>query len=143
MNDIGHEAARKLGLWFAERGYFPDRVLCSSATRTRQTYDGIAAAMGLQTPPQILNHLYHATAETIRAEVRLAQGECLWIIGHNQGIGEFASLMSRQPHPDDPSFLHYPSGATTVLSLNCSDWSEVNWDDGTIIDFIYPRLLNK
>ena len=85
-----------IGKWLAAKGYVPQVVLCSDATRTRQTLDramsemptGVQvfhlAALYLADPRAILDQLYRQTAETIT------------IVGHNPGIGQLAADLARQ-----------------------------------------------
>ena len=46
LNGRGRRSAKALGHWLRQRGWLPDRVLCSSARRTRETLDGRNAHLG-------------------------------------------------------------------------------------------------
>jgi phosphohistidine phosphatase len=43
LNDRGRLSAPRIGAWLAEQGFEPDAVLCSTARRTRETWEGISA----------------------------------------------------------------------------------------------------
>lgn len=49
LNPRGHPSAPRIGKWLSAQGVIPDTVLCSSALRTRETWNGIATH--LSTPP--------------------------------------------------------------------------------------------
>ena len=64
LNARGIAAARELGDFLASRGYDPEEVLCSTALRTRETWDGVARA-ALETRPELhyLTELYIALVD--------------------------------------------------------------------------------
>ncbi|NCU19845.1 hypothetical protein EOM89_03700 [Candidatus Falkowbacteria bacterium] len=73
LNDRGRRAARELGDWLASRGYEPEEVLCSDALRTRETWDGVAAAV-LEVRPvvRIEPRLYQAGPDVLMAALKAA-----------------------------------------------------------------------
>ena len=46
LNDRGLANASAVGRWLLAEGLIPDRVLCSTAARTRQTWQQVAASLG-------------------------------------------------------------------------------------------------
>ncbi|MFN3955703.1 MAG: SixA phosphatase family protein [Pararhodobacter sp.] len=140
LNERGKAAAADLGAWLASRGYVPDEVLCSDATRTRKTWSGIAPALP-PTPLLVLKPaLYHAGPDVMLAVLRHAQGDCVMMIGHNPGIAEFAARIVAQP-PHSLEFRRYPTGATLVASFEIDSWADVAFGQGAARDFIVPREL--
>jgi phosphohistidine phosphatase len=63
-------------------------VLCSSARRTRETLEPIAATLGAQVPLQIENELYAASERCLLERVRAVEDgvESVMLIGHNPGV---------------------------------------------------------
>ncbi len=53
LTERGHADAGAAGAWLAARGYRPDLVICSPAKRTRQTWHGVALALGAGTAPTV------------------------------------------------------------------------------------------
>ncbi|KPQ05961.1 MAG: phosphohistidine phosphatase SixA [Rhodobacteraceae bacterium HLUCCA12] len=140
LNERGKAAAADLGDWLASRGYIPDEVLCSDALRTRKTWSGIAPALP---PTPILTlkpALYHAGPDVMLAVLRHATGDCVMMIGHNPGIAEFAGRIVARP-PLDPTFRHYPTGATLVAGFEIDDWQDLVFGSGAVRDFVVPREL--
>ena len=138
LNTRGTRAALELGHWLHSRGYEPDEVLCSAALRTRETWS-TAAAAPLEVTPKVkfLDNLYHAGPDVMLAVLRHATGDCVMIIGHNPGIGEFAQrIVSRAPSTAD--FQKYPTAATLVVDFEIADWSEASPGRGSVLDFFVP-----
>ena len=141
LNARGRRSARALGDWLASRGYDPEEVLCSSALRTRQTWDCVAQAV-FETRPdlRIEPALYQAAPETMLRVLKTATASTVMMIGHNPGIAWFArDLMLAQP--DHPRFEDYPTGATLVARFDIDDWNTLQPGTGRFEAFVTPRDL--
>lgn len=139
LNPRGVRSAKALGDWLRAEGYLPDEVLCSSATRARLTYDGLA--LDPKKPPNFLRGLYMAGPEEMLRILHAASGRCVLMIGHNDGIGAFAAGLVAQA-PDHPRFAAYPTGATLVADLAAPDWQAVTWRTARPVAFVVPRELD-
>ena len=84
--------------------------------------------------------LYHASAGSILAVLRGLSAPSAMIIGHNPGIAEFAERIVSAP-VDHPRFSDFPTCATAVITFEKSAWREVDWGEGTLLDFVLPREL--
>lgn len=136
LNARGRRAARVLGDWLASRGYDPEEVLCSSARRSCETWDGVADAV-LETRPELRVEpaLYQAAPETILRVLQTARAPTVMMIGHNPGIAAFAATLPAQA-PLDPQFRSFPTAATLVVDFQADDWSEVRPGQGSVRDFV-------
>lgn len=136
LNGRGRRSARALGDWLASRGYEPEEVLCSSAVRTRQTWDHVAQAV-FETRPTVRleDALYHADPQMMLDVLHSATAPTVMMIGHNPGIAEFAARLPARP-PLSPEFRRYPTVATLVLDFQTDDWSQVRPGDGSVLDFV-------
>ncbi|MEM1232910.1 MAG: histidine phosphatase family protein [Pseudomonadota bacterium] len=132
LNDRGIKAAQAIGEWLSFGGFIPDLVLCSNARRTAQTW----RSLGLEAELRFRAPLYHAPAETILAEARGAEGDCVLILGHNPGIADFASLILSTP-PRHARFGDYPTGATLVAQFD-GDWPELGAGKANARAFTVP-----
>ncbi|MBF9028832.1 histidine phosphatase family protein [Rhodobacterales bacterium HKCCE3408] len=141
LNERGRRAAPKIGSWLAARGYLPDAALVSTALRTRQTWDLIAAELSDPPDPVFSRGLYLAEPRALLAAIRGAQGTCLALVGHNPGIGSLARSLAATA-PAHAKFGQYPTGATTVIDWGADDWSAIGPGDGRAIDFAVPRDLD-
>lgn len=139
LNGRGHAAAPLVGQALSERGIVPDQILCSSAMRTRQTWDGIAGAMADTPAPDYRNDLYHAAPETMLEILRKATGKTVALIGHNPGIAALAEQLVSHA-PEHARFLHFPTGATLIAEVE--DWTKLAPGLARAVDFFVPRDLS-
>lgn len=135
----GRRDAPVMAHWLADGGHMPDEVLCSTATRTRQTLDLMAGAMG-DAQVQYLDPLYHASAGQMLGVLRTAAGATVAMIGHNPGIGEFACGMVVQ-RPDHSRYAEYPTCAVAVIRFVIDRWADARPATGTVTAFAVPGDL--
>ncbi|MDF1856940.1 histidine phosphatase family protein [Pseudooceanicola sp.] len=136
LNSRGRRSASAIGAWLRKMGYQPDLVLCSTALRTRETCDLLA----LEAKVMHLPALYLAEAEAILSALQAATGKTLALIGHNPGIGDFATRILTETPPHG-RFADYPTGATLVADLATDKWRNLDFASGRMVNFITPREL--
>jgi phosphohistidine phosphatase len=140
LNPRGRRSAPRIGAWMAARGHVPEAVLCSTALRTRETWEGIATQLPGSPAPSLRRDLYLAEPETLLAAIRECDAACLAAVAHNPGIGELAAMLAQSP-PAHPQFGLYPTGATLVLQFDGAHLADVAPGRGRVIDFVVPREL--
>ena len=124
-----------------ERGIRPALVLCSSATRARQTLDGIDRALG-SSDVRIESELYEASARGLLARLqRISKAvPSAMVIGHNPAIERLAlDLAAAGPDLADLA-RKYPTGALATLEFT-GDWSSLDADRAQLVAFVKPRDL--
>ena len=138
LNARGRAAAHELGDFLASRGLEPEEVLCSTARRTRETWEGVASAV-IETRPEIsfIEDLYLASPAMMLAALQTASAPSVMLIGHNPGIAEFAASLPAQPIYS-PEFRKYPTCATLIVDFQIDDWSEVEPGRGSVLEFFTP-----
>ncbi len=138
LNDRGKMNATSLGIWLKEKGLVPKTVLCSTATRTRQTLDMLA----VEGTPEIRfeKTLYLADADEILKVLHSAKDDTVLLIGHNPGIAIMAEQMVKTP-PNPDGIHHYPTGATIVATFDVDNWADVSWGIGKVNSIVVPRDL--
>lgn len=136
----GARASEAIGKWLARGGHEPRAVLSSTSTRTRETWQGIAACLDGQAEARFLPELYHCGPDGMLRVLRKAAGSPALLLAHNPGIAEFASLVLAE-RPGHPDFHRYPTAATLVCDLPCDDWGDARFRTGTLVDFVVPRDL--
>ncbi|RJL06834.1 histidine phosphatase family protein [Paracoccus aestuarii] len=136
LNERGRRSARALGDWMASRGHEPEEVLCSTALRTRETWEMLAIAP-LEVRPimRFEPTLYHAGPDRMLAVLRTATMPTVMMLGHNPGISEFAAMLPARA-PMDPDFRRYPTAATLVVDFQVDSWDQVRPGEGSVLDFI-------
>jgi phosphohistidine phosphatase len=98
LSGRGVRDGKRFGAQLGERLPAPDRVLCSTARRTRDTLAFLVP--GLVDPRRVSfeDELYLAPAETLLERVQRRTGdgdpvETLLLIGHNPGLTELVNLL--------------------------------------------------
>jgi phosphohistidine phosphatase len=110
----GQAEAEAAGRWLLDHGYMPDRVVCSTARRTRETTEQALAALGyveVRFEPRI----YDATPGML---IQIADEHRdiprVMLVGHNPGLEQLAALLSSGQSGD---FRGMPAGGVAVLTL--------------------------
>jgi len=141
LNKRGRESAAVIGRWMQTRGYGPDLVLCSSAARTKETWAVISEEITAAPEVRFEGALYLATPQQMLDCLKSAgQTPCVQLIAHNPGSAMMAAALVSDT-PTHPQFERYPTAATSVIVFAADDWSDVDWGDGQLIEFVVPRDL--
>lgn len=109
----GEDEAAAAARFIADHGA-PTRVLCSTAARTRQTAERVAALTG-EVDTRYDARIYEATPGTlldVLAEHR--DTERLLLVGHNPGLESLVALLSTGQSGDHRGM---PPASVAVLSL--------------------------
>lgn len=144
LNRRGRAAAAVMACWLESQGLVPDRVLCSTALRTRETAALMRDAVSTFPMPDVEARLYHADAQRMAALLReVAEAERLMLIGHQPGL---SALVAHLAMPDaDPdcarAFEHFPTGAIAVLRVGAHDWANLDAGCARFTAFSVPREL--
>jgi phosphohistidine phosphatase len=140
LSKRGRRAADGLGGWLKAKGYRPGQALVSTARRAQETWARVVAVAGAA-PTSYVPEIYHAAPETLLAVLRAApDADCVLLLGHQPGIGEFARRLLAEV-PADGDFAKFPTGATAVIDFTADGWSEVGWGGGRLADFVVPRRI--
>ncbi|MEO7477695.1 MAG: histidine phosphatase family protein [Lysobacteraceae bacterium] len=114
----GRSEATAAGIWLQKHGYVPDRVLCSSARRARETLDLAQDAVG-HGETELADAIYDASpGELIALADTHRDVPRLMMVGHNPGFELLAALMTtgqsgdfRGMHTSGIAVLQLPADA--------------------------------
>jgi len=151
LNERGKLDAPRMGIAMQHKRYLPDRVLCSTAKRTLETWEHVAPELDGKPEVVFSDELYLAPwkliASMVRAQPRTANA--VLVIGHNPGLEECARALARKARDDDERKRlealneKFPTCALVVLDFDAETWSEVASGVGVLTDFIRPRSLTN
>lgn len=112
----GRRDARDAGAWLRAGGHLPDRVVCSTALRTRQTLGGL----GLDAPAGFDERVYANDAGDILDLLREQPGEAatLLLVGHNPAAHRLVFDLSGGAGDG------FPTCATAVIEFD-GGWSDL------------------
>ena len=106
----------------------PELVLCSTALRTRQTLDDVAAGWSARPGVRYEPSLYLATAATLlrRVEAFDEAVSSIWLIGHNPGLHDLALQLAGPGGVTEFPMLgdRFPTACRAVFQAEAESWPE-------------------
>lgn len=145
LNKRGRKDAPQMARAMQQRGYQPDRILCSTAQRTKETLAGILPGLTGDISLSLLDVLYEGNAPDYLALLRqhAKDSRNLMLVGHNSGLQEVAIRLAGRGDADMLLALQdkYPTGALAVLDFDVDHWDAITPGSGQLMDFIKPRDL--
>jgi phosphohistidine phosphatase len=144
LNSRGEKAAARMGEYIAKNRMVPDRVLCSPALRTRQTWSLAAAEMPSPPSATICPELYDfGDGLTLLACLRFRGGKAkrVMLVAHNPSTHNLALRLVGSGQADLRQLLaeKYPTGALAVLTFDANEWPAIAESTGKLERFIRPR----
>lgn len=123
-----------------QRGIDPELVLCSTATRARQTLEGIEPAFG-RGSVRVESELYGAGAAMLLAHLQAVPADVrsVMVIGHNPGLQDLALLLAR--NGSDELAEKFPTAALATFAFR-STWSALDRGEAELVDLVRPRDLD-
>jgi phosphohistidine phosphatase len=122
----------------------PDLVLCSTARRAVDTWEGIAPACPPGTPVEFDPELYGANAGDLLRRLRQlpAATRCVLVVGHNPGLEDLATGLAGSGPADLMGRLHtkFPTGALVTLAVP-GPWAGLRWNSAALAGYVVPREL--
>lgn len=143
----GRRDAPAMAAYMREHDYRPDLILCSPATRTRETLALLQPALGSDTRVEYDRKMYPGSPDVMLKRLRdVAEtiGSVL-VIGHNPGLERFAAALA--PRGDRRALARmrekYPTCGLAVIHLHIDRWEQTDLGSGTLTDFMVPAGLEE
>ena len=144
----GRRDAPVAGRWLRAEGLVPDRVVCSTARRARQTWQ-LAAAELDSSPAVSFDHRVYGTSagELLDLARQTAPGtRRLLIVGHDPAMHELTLALASgrvgDPGALDRVRVKFPTAAIAVLELT-GTWQELRPGQARLTAFVIPRDLRS
>ncbi|HEX5618636.1 MAG TPA: histidine phosphatase family protein [Solirubrobacteraceae bacterium] len=134
----GRKAAKAMAKHLHENRIRPQLVLCSSATRARQTFERLEPLGAREV--HIERELYGADAATLLGRLRdVPDGVgSVMVIAHNPGLEELTRVLARE---DEDVGEKFPTGALATLAFRDREWASLERGTAELVDFVRPREL--
>jgi phosphohistidine phosphatase len=147
LNGRGVKAAELMAQHLVTDAPRPDLILCSTATRTRQTLAPLVEQLESPAPPIALEKgLYLASESTLLKRLCALPGNIrtVLVIGHNDGIWHLAELLAGHGKASLRASLRekFPTGALATLEVEIDDWSKLKAGAATLVSYACPRDLD-
>lgn len=145
LSERGQVAARLMGAYMARHSLIPDRILCSPARRTRETWAGIATQWPADMDVVFDQRLYEATPQSILSVIRVQHeaARTLLVIGHNPGLQATAELLIAAGDVESRERLRekFPTAALAVIDFAIDKWQTIHQRSGRLDRYIVPRSV--
>ena len=136
----GEREAGLAGEWL--RSHLPtiDAVLCSTATRTRETL----ARTGIDAPARYVDRLYDASPGTVIDQINAVEDAVavLLVVGHEPTMTQLALELANPATANSDAAerisTKFPTSAIAVLRLDGS-WADLELGSAQLADFHVPR----
>jgi phosphohistidine phosphatase len=142
LSGRGRRDAEALGRFLSQRSMSVDLVLCSTAMRTKQTWDYAKAGGAAAGEIQYLREIYHAWVPELLTMIREVPDEIhtLLVLGHAPGIPDLVEhLCVRTESPDWTQMdSKFPTSALAIVNVP-GPWAELGKDRAELASFVVPR----
>ena len=138
LSDRGRRDAARAGRWILDQGLTPDLVVCSTAERTRETWDLVSDQLGWAgDEPGTLRYdprVYEASPGDLLTVVQETPDEVsiLALVGHNPGSAELVFALAGHRE------LSFPTSALAVIGLR-GGWTTVAPGSGALETLWTPK----
>ncbi len=118
----------------------PELVLCSTATRTRQTAERVLGAMADPPPVDYRRALYNGSPERVVRELAGVEEGSVMVVGHNPTFSalvlELASSADFAKAGLDRA--NFPTSALAVYRFSVKSWDAVSFGAGRLLGLFSP-----
>jgi phosphohistidine phosphatase len=126
LRERGRRDAGSAGRWLRDNDFVPEAVICSSARRTRQTWQYLSAELGGEVTFSADPRLYEADADELMEIIAATPAALasLMFVGHNPAAAELAAALTGTE-------LNFPTAAIAVVGLP-GPWAELAAGSGEL-----------
>lgn len=145
----GRRDAPAMGRWLRAEGYGPDYVVCSTALRTRQTWELVRSELDTTPPTGFEPRVYAASVRQLAEVVGGAPvaARTLLLVGHNPGIADLALTLADAASAErertdalDRMRCKFPTAAIAVFEWP-GEWDQFVPGTAQLARFVTPRDL--
>jgi phosphohistidine phosphatase len=143
----GREAAPRIGKYMATHGLVPELVLCSTATRARETWELVAEELPAEPALVHEERIYENRPDVLLDVINETDADVhvLLMVGHNPSFHGLAQLLAATGDTESRQRLRekFPTAGLAVIDFAVDTWDRVHPDSGRLDRMITPRLLDE
>ncbi|WP_103354941.1 histidine phosphatase family protein [Amycolatopsis sp. CA-128772] len=134
----GVRDAPRLGRWLADGGHVPELVVCSTAQRTRETWQRVSGELSAPPPVEYDDDLYGADVPELLNAARRTPPEVtrLALVGHEPGVSDLTRYLAGDGDETRQLQIKFPTGAAAVLATT-DPWDALR--SARLVAFFRPR----
>jgi phosphohistidine phosphatase len=138
LSPRGRRACELLRRHCAGAAVLPEVVLCSTATRARETLGALGGVLG---DPEVSleEGLYLASAHGLLTRLRSLDAESALLVGHNPGLQELTVSLARPGDLRDRAQVKLPTGALATFTFDT--WLDLAPGTADLVALVTPRDL--
>ena len=147
LSERGRNDAPRMGKYIRAKKWEPTLVICSTSTRTRETWALVASQLKTEPKVRFERAVYLAPVQTLLSIVQAAPSvPSLMLIGHNPGMESFARTLAATPKTGkererlEDMAKKFPTCALAVLEFDGA-WRDVRPAAGRLVEFVRPKQL--
>ena len=135
----GIKAAKTMGLLLTESGKLPDLILCSTATRARQTLELAYKQGNWNSKIEYSDQLYESTAREMVALLQQMHNSShsIMVVGHEPTWSNLISLLIGGGN------IRFPTAAMARIDFYLNDWTGISAGNGHLRWLLQPRFFKK
>jgi phosphohistidine phosphatase len=139
LTERGLRNAAAMGEYIKTLAGTPDAIITSDATRSLQTAEIVAEAVGFQTPLTVEPRIYGADLNILLALVRsiLDEVDTAIIVGHNPAFEELAEALAG----DHDEGVRLPTAGLAVVAFDVERWDAARKGTGRLREVATPRTI--
>jgi phosphohistidine phosphatase len=132
LTERGRRDAKAAGRHLRGRGLLPEMVLCSPATRTRQTLEGLR--LGPESKVSYEPRIYQNDVDLLFELVKMTGGDVhsLLLIGHNPSLHQFVVDLGAS------QIERFPTSACAVLTVEDA-WADLAPGGAALCSYWTPK----
>ena len=131
--------AEKIADYIAQNGLYPQKILCSSARRTRETLSAILPLLPEDCDIRMTKQLYEISGQGIMNAIHSfgETAELLLIVGHNPALSEIARVLAMRGNEQSLQRMQVglPSGGLVVIDFEDPNWQTIIPGSGWVAGF--------
>ena len=139
LNQRGERDAPKMGAWLTEMDVIPEKIICSTAKRARQTVALLIANCPFEGETLYTREMYHGDLEDFLNEIGNLPDELntVMLVGHNPGmefaLDDFCGVMESMP-----------TAAIAHIQFNVDRWKAIGEDsEGILANIWRPKEIGR
>ena len=141
LNKRGIRDAGNMGTYLQNQSTIPDAIVCSPATRAKQTLEHLLLKLTIPNAKIFWKHqLYLADLSSLLATLATFSARRLLVIGHNPGLEELICFLAPTLSSVPPEKKLLPTSSLAYFKMPES-WRELQSGDGQLVSLIKPKSL--
>ncbi len=131
-----------VGRWLVDNDDVPDLVWCSTAVRTRQTWEYVGSQLDTSCDVRFEDQVYDAGVDDLLTVLRQTpkKTQRVLLVGHNPGVQDLVLALADRASGDARALAEtkFPTSGLAVLDVD-GEWADLGQGHANLANFVVPR----